>query len=453
MLKRCWAPCFTLNSGYLALEKGSKLITYYTATIHILFLFYGIYLLMGGQSDAFFSPFFEFSRKDTNILAFLFIAYCIFYLIFCSIGLIHAIHTETRFFFLPWLYFSLFEILFLASFGSFLLYRYYHNKAVSGKLPEGWQRKFDEDGNHVLYYNINTHQATYTDPRLGSAFEVMDYRGIPAMARNKELGPNSTTEDVLEKADLSGEIAIVTGANSGIGFETAKSLALHGAHVIMACRDSSKAHQAIDKIRSCKEEAKLTFLKCDLSSLSSVKQCCDLFSKMNLKLDILILNAAVNELPYTLTENGIETTFQVNHLGHFYMVRFPSNFISFMAYNDSKLCNILTAQYLHRRLCKHNVTVVSCHPGNLVYTNLQRYWWLLRVLYFLFSPFTKSANQGASTVIFCAVTDEIRDIGGLYFNNCQECEPSEKAQDSELADLLADKSNRMIDFAMNFESK
>lgn len=69
----------------------------------------------------------------------------------------------------------------------------------------------------------------------------------------------------------------------------------------------------------------------------------------------------------------------------------PSNFISFMAYNDSKLCNILTAQYLHRRLCKHNVTVVSCHPGNLVYTNLQRYWWLLRVLYFLFSPFTKSA--------------------------------------------------------------
>ncbi|KAH7642251.1 short chain dehydrogenase-like protein [Dermatophagoides farinae] len=361
-------------------------------------------------------------------------------------------------------------------------------KAVSGKLPEGWQRKFDEDGNHVLYYNINTHQATYTDPRLGSAFEVMDYRGIPAMARNKELGPNSTTEDVLEKADLSGEIAIVTGANSGIGFETAKSLALHGAHVIMACRDSSKAHQAIDKIRSCKEEAKLTFLKCDLSSLSSVKQCCDLFSKMNLKLDILILNAAVNELPYTLTENGIETTFQVNHLGHFYMVRLlekkliqsstrivfvsseshrfstlnkenvdqdwsPSNFISFMAYNDSKLCNILTAQYLHRRLCKHNVTVVSCHPGNLVYTNLQRYWWLLRVLYFLFSPFTKSANQGASTVIFCAVTDEIRDIGGLYFNNCQECEPSEKAQDSELADLLADKSNRMIDFAMNFESK
>lgn len=80
----------------------------------------------------------------------------------------------------------------------------------------------------------------------------MDYRGIPAMARNKELGPNSTTEDVLEKADLSGKIAIVTGANSGIGFETAKSLALHGVHVIMACRDSSKAHQAIDKIRSCK---------------------------------------------------------------------------------------------------------------------------------------------------------------------------------------------------------
>ncbi|OTF69912.1 hypothetical protein BLA29_007798 [Euroglyphus maynei] len=78
----------------------------------------------------------------------------------------------------------------------------------------------------------------------------------------------------------------------------------------MACRDSSKAYQAIDKIRSCKEEAKLTFLKCDLTSLSSVKQFCDLFLKMNLKLNILIMNAAVNALPYILTEDGFETTFQ-----------------------------------------------------------------------------------------------------------------------------------------------
>ena len=59
-----------------------------------------------------------------------------------------------------------------------------------------------------------------------------------------------------------------------------------------------------------------------------------------------------------------------------------------------------------------------------------------------------SKNQGAATVVFCSVTDEISDIGGLYFNNCQECEPSEKAQDLELADLLADKSNRMIDSVM-----
>ncbi|OTF69913.1 short chain dehydrogenase-like protein [Euroglyphus maynei] len=125
-----------------------------------------------------------------------------------------------------------------------------------------------------------------------------------------------------------------------------------------------------------------------------------------------------------------------------------------MAYNDSKLCNILTALYLRNRLGKHNVTVLSCHPGNLVNTYLQRYWWPLRLLYFLVSPFTKSANQGASTVVFCSVTDEIQDIGGhYYFNNCQECEPSLKAQDLELANLLADKSNRMIDSAINFLSK
>ncbi|KAF7492442.1 hypothetical protein SSS_01114 [Sarcoptes scabiei] len=128
MLQRCWAPCFTLNSGYLGLEQGSRLIAIYSGVVHIIFLFYGIYLLLGGQSDSFFSPFFEFNRKDSNILAFFFIAYCIFYLFICSIGLLYAIKMETRFFYLPWLYLTLIEILFLFTFGSFLLYRYYHNE-------------------------------------------------------------------------------------------------------------------------------------------------------------------------------------------------------------------------------------------------------------------------------------------------------------------------------------
>lgn len=142
---------------------------------------------------------------------------------------------------------------------------------------------------------------------------------------------------------------------------------------------------------------------------------------------MLILNAAVNALPYTLTGDNLELTFQVNHLSHFYMTsllesrlresspsrvvvvaseshRFSSlteenlthewtssNFIAFMAYNDSKLLNLLFANELHRRLYKDNITVLSCHPGNLVFTNLQRNWWPLRLLYLLARPFTKSS--------------------------------------------------------------
>lgn len=153
MLSKCWAPCFTLNSGYLGLEKGSRLIAIYTATTHVVFIFYGIWILCGGQSDTFFSPFFEFSRKNMYVLAGLLIVYCIGYIVIGSLGLIHAIRSvridvkfdfnsqreisililfrqlfqETRFYYLPWLYCTLVEILFFSGFGIYILYRYYHN--------------------------------------------------------------------------------------------------------------------------------------------------------------------------------------------------------------------------------------------------------------------------------------------------------------------------------------
>lgn len=95
MLTSCWAPCFTLNSGYLKLENANKLIAVYSAVIHVVLLFYSIFILMGGQSDAFFSPFFEFSRKSMYTLAMLTILYCIFYIIMCSLGLLHAIKKVT----------------------------------------------------------------------------------------------------------------------------------------------------------------------------------------------------------------------------------------------------------------------------------------------------------------------------------------------------------------------
>lgn len=105
---------------------------------------------------------------------------------------------------------------------------------------------------------METGQRTYVDPRLASSYEIS---GIPGVPKGKELGPSSTTEDVLEYTDLIGNVAIVTGSNCGIGFETAKALALHGAHVILACRDSYKANKAINDIKKINVSLKFKILK------------------------------------------------------------------------------------------------------------------------------------------------------------------------------------------------
>lgn len=153
-LKRCWAPCFTLNSGFLKLQTASIIISLYTAVIHFILIFYFIFILSGGQSDTFFSPLFEFNKYGMNVISICSILYCMFYIICCSFGLIHGINTvsqlfhhmfqllltihclindiqETRFYYLPWLYCTLIEILFCISFGIFMVYRYWHNVSIT----------------------------------------------------------------------------------------------------------------------------------------------------------------------------------------------------------------------------------------------------------------------------------------------------------------------------------
>lgn len=93
LVKRCWAPCFTINSGFLNLPKASFIISWYTAVLHILVLFYALYILMGGRSDTFFSPIFEFNRYGMNWISAILVVYCLFFIICCSFGLIHGIRS------------------------------------------------------------------------------------------------------------------------------------------------------------------------------------------------------------------------------------------------------------------------------------------------------------------------------------------------------------------------
>ncbi|CAG0886737.1 unnamed protein product, partial [Darwinula stevensoni] len=289
---------------------------------------------------------------------------------------------------------------------------------------------------------------------------------------------------VLHGRDLSGNVAIVTGASAGIGVETARSLAHHGCHVIMACRSRNKTQAVIDNIHEFRPNAKLDFLELDLASMKSVKEFAENFKAQFQRLDYLILNAGIFMVPFARTEDGFELTFQVNHLSQMYLTlllrdiliktpmarvvavsseshRFTrlttsnisqeylspnssSKHWSMMAYNLSKLHNILFTNALNRRLAPHGVCCNAVHPGNLVYTELSRSSWFMRVLFFAGRPFTKTLQQGAATTIYAAVAPELQGVGGQYFNNCFLTKPHAKALDVDLQEKLWTVSIEMI---------
>ncbi|KAK7862990.1 hypothetical protein R5R35_014545 [Gryllus longicercus] len=354
-------------------------------------------------------------------------------------------------------------------------------KMVSGELPFGWEKSISEDGK-IFYVDHINRRTTYTDPRLAFATEEKEH---PHDFRQRFDG-STTALQILHGRDLTGKVAIVTGANTGIGYETARSLAFHGCTVIFACRDVDKAQDAIEKIKVDRPHAKCSVLELNLNSLLSVKTFATTFKIQHRKLDMLVLNAGIFGLPFTLTPDGYETTFQVNHLSHFYLTllleptlsagsrvvvvsseshRFSNitgssisqstlspnsanQYWSMMAYNNSKLCNILFATELARRWESKEICVNSLHPGNMVSTDLSRYWWFYRLLFAFVRPFTKSLQQAAATSVYCATAIDLENVSGLYFNNCCRCEPSAPSQDPDLSRVLWELSEQMIENVM-----
>lgn len=351
-------------------------------------------------------------------------------------------------------------------------------KVIPKELPFGWTKTVDESGK-TLYVQKETGDKTYIDPRLAFAKEekkhVHDFR--------QKYDGSSTAFQILHGVDLSGKCALITGSNSGIGFETAKSLVRHGCTVIFANRNMESTQTAIEEIvkETKPSEDNLKTVHLDLASLHSVKKCALAVKTITSCLDILILNAGVFGLPYTETENELETTFQVNHLGHMYLTlllepvlkhgsrvvfvsseshRFASlknvftqqnismtrdQYSSMMAYNNSKLFNILTAKVLSEEWRSKNIRVNSLHPGNMVFTNLCKSWWLYRLVFFLIRPFTKSLQQAAATSVYVATSADLDGVTGLYFNNCFYCEESTLARDKDIANEVFAMSLKMID--------
>ena len=206
------------------------------------------------------------------------------------------------------------------------------------------------------------------------------------------------TWSAADIGDLTGRVALVTGANSGIGYETARALAEHGAHVIMACRDDEKARRARDKLESELERSSLELLHLNLADLVSVRRAADEVLAEHARLDLLVNNAGVMGTPYRQTADGFELQMATNHLGHFALTGLLLDRIvttarsrivtvsshlhrmgqlrlddvagtafrsTWVAYGTSKLANLLFVAELSRRLQAAGLPTLAlaAHPG------------------------------------------------------------------------------------------
>ncbi len=284
-----------------------------------------------------------------------------------------------------------------------------------------------------------------------------------------KLGSRSTTAEVLSGVDLTGKRIVVTGANTGIGYEAARAFAAAGAEVVLACRNGKKAEEAVARIIDRHPGALAQGLALDLSSVASIKRFCDQLSFE--AIDVLVCNAGLVPADYQETEEGLELCVGVCHFGHFVLCRllldkilksddrrvvmvsseshrspaqldfdrFPMNkdtFSSLKAYGQAKLCNVLFANELQRRYGAQGISACSLHPGALITTEIGRYSGVLGLLVKLISPFTKNPDQGAATTVYCAARADAGEIQSGYFSHCRKVGASKEANNPETARRL-----------------
>jgi len=275
------------------------------------------------------------------------------------------------------------------------------------------------------------------------------YKYAEMQYSDKEPAEVWTADDV---PDLTGKVIIVTGANSGIGYEAAREFARKGAQTILACRNMDKAQVALATIQIGMPEAQVEIMQLDLASQASVHRFADEFKAKYDRLDVLLNNAGIMAVPYVTTEDGFESQFGTNHLGHFALTGLLINLLlttpgsrvvnvssgghrygtmdfddlmyedgqgysSIRAYGRSKLANILFTNELQRRYeaIDADAIAVTAHPG-LSSTNLANHLndnWYLKPFMKLEPLTSQSAAMGALPMIRAAVDPDVQ--GGEYF--------------------------------------
>jgi NAD(P)-dependent dehydrogenase (short-subunit alcohol dehydrogenase family) len=271
--------------------------------------------------------------------------------------------------------------------------------------------------------------------------------------------------------DMSNKVCMVTGANSGIGKETAKELAKKGAFVVMLCRSEEKAEAAREEIISETGHTGVDILLADLSLQHDIHQAAEEFREKFDVLDVLINNAGTITSEREETPDGIETTFAVNYLAPFLLtnllldplkaapaarvinvsseahrtaarvfdisdLQLEKDFSPMKAYGLSKLCNIMFTYELAKRTADTGITANALHPGVVRSRLTSEASWGMYLLFMLGKPFMQSPAGGAETTVYLATSEEVKDISGKYFKNKKEITPADIAFDDKLTEQL-----------------
>ena len=274
---------------------------------------------------------------------------------------------------------------------------------------------------------------------------------------------------------LDGKVAIVTGANSGMGLATTAALCDAGAKVIMLCRNEERGREALEKLKE-KEERQLELIICDLGDYDSIRGFARTVKAKYARIDILVNNAGFISLDRQETKEGLERQFGINHIGHFLLtmlllknmgegtrivnvasgahkvgrihfedINLKKHFNVITAYSQSKLANVLFTRELARRVAKRGITVNCCHPG-AVATNIgiDRDTGFGKTVTGMLKPFFQTPEEGARTAIFLAMDGSVKNVSGEYFYNCKIAKSSKRSKDMRLARKLFVLSKKLV---------
>jgi NAD(P)-dependent dehydrogenase (short-subunit alcohol dehydrogenase family) len=314
-------------------------------------------------------------------------------------------------------------------------------------------------------------------PALGACSKREEPLPLPPDAPVGPFGKDATAEEVTAGLDLTGQTILITGCNSGIGYETMRVLALRGAHVLGAARSMAKAEEACNSVQGMASPVVI-----ELSDFDSVVAAANAVKAEYPTIDGVICNAGIMELPELEQVYGIERQFVVNHLGHFLLVNLlleqlinaPQGRVTMVssgsstrlappegiyldrlsgegwytpgaAYGQSKLANVLFSLELAKRFQGSNATSNSLAPG-VIPTNLGRHMprWKTLALETVGKVFTKTIPQGAATSCYVATYPGLNEASGWFFRDCNPYRPGGNTENAELAQQLWIKSEEIL---------